>query len=309
MKIFGVRLSSVQYLVKEGFRNVWVNRLMSIASIGVLISCLLLIGAAVLFSVNVNNALGVIEKQNVIMVFLNDNVDAYSRQLIENELNENDNITDVTLVDKEQALRNLLDSKGQLSEEYFEELNQDNPLPDAFRVSIKNLKIFDETLDEIIDISGVDSIKEHRDITNFLIKLRQTVTVAGIGLIGMLLVISLFIISNTIKITMYVRKLEINIMKAVGATNWFVRIPFIIEGMALGIIAGIATLGILYYSYKGVLSAFDITLADFRPIAFGSIAWQMLAGFLVIGLAAGTFGSLISISKYLKKEGSEFSAL
>ena len=134
----------------------------------------------------------------------------------------------------------------------------------------------------------------------------HSVSIVSVGLVIMLFLVALFIISNTIRITMFSRKLEISIMKAVGATNWFIRWPFMIEGMILGTISGIVSLGVLWglYAVAEKVFAQTLSLIGFSLVPFSEYWWQILLVFVAIGLFTGGFGSLVSMAKYLKEQGS-----
>lgn len=304
-----MNFSSFRYLVKEGFRNVWANRLMSIASIAVLFSCLLLIGASVLFSVNAGSALNMVESQNVAMVFLKDDLSEEQIAQIGTKIKNTANISSCEFISKEEAFKRQLATMGEEEAAFFEGMEDMNVLPDAYQISVKDLSEYNTTLSAVKAIDGVEEINGQSGLAETLSSVRRAVTIVGTALIAMMFLISLFIISNTIKITMYSRRLQISIMKAVGATDWFVRVPFVIEGMILGILSGLLTLGVLYYIYKALLVYLNGTISGFQFVPFGSVAWYLLAAFILIGVIAGVFGSLISIGKYLKREGSDFSAV
>lgn len=304
-----MNFSSFRYLVKEGFRNVWANRLMSIASIAVLFSCLLLIGASVLFSVNAGSALNMVESQNVAMVFLKDDLSEEQIAQIGTKIKDTANISSCEFISKEEAFKRQLATMGEEEAAFFEGMEDMNVLPDAYQISVKDLSEYNTTISAVKAIDGVEEINGQSGLAETLSSVRRAVTIVGTALIAMMFLISLFIISNTIKITMYSRRLQISIMKAVGATDWFVRVPFVIEGMILGILSGLLTLGVLYYIYKALLVYLNGTISGFQFVPFGSVAWYLLAAFILIGVIAGVFGSLISIGKYLKREGSDFSAV
>ena len=150
-----MKASSFRYLLKEGFRGFWVNRLMSLASIGVLIACMLLIGAAVLVSININSIVGYVEDQNEMVVFVQDDVPESDVDDIEEQLNQTDNLTDVIFVSKEEALAQTLESVGE-QDEFFEDLKDQNPMPFSFRVKVDDLSKLAETQQAIEQIDGVD---------------------------------------------------------------------------------------------------------------------------------------------------------
>lgn len=347
-----MKLRSVSYLSKEGIKNMWANRLMTVASVGVLVACMVLIGLAILVSLNLNVAIGNLEKQNVIRVFFNDKTsviygnasekynpensqstssnednkidfdaipeDAY---LIHNEkeakelcerLAKIDNVANVEYVSAEDALKEVKES-GQLPEgsaEYFDfDDEYGNPISCGAVVTLEDMSVFSETLKTIESVKGVDATQSHADIANKINAIKNGVTIAGVWIIAILLIISLVIVSNTIRVTMYSRKLEISIMKAVGATNSFIRLPFIIEGVMIGLVSAVISMGILYFCYRVAIEAICSALGNMEAISFLSVFPLILGVFTIIGVLSGVVGSVIMIRKYLKKEGSEFTAI
>ncbi len=298
------RRGRLGYLTKEGFRNIWVNHLMSIASIAVLMSCLVMMGSAFMVIVNVNNVMSEIESQNVVMVYLKDEVTGDKLDTMREQITLMQNVKKCDYVDKETAFKEQLDELG-TDATYFEGV--DNPLPDLFKVSISDMTQFDKTVSELEKLNGVDSVRDNRDIAQTLVKIRQTIFYISIGVIAVLMLISLFIIANTVRITMYSRRLEINIMKSVGATNWFIRWPFMVEGMVLGAISGVLSLAIVWGVYRLIQPSVSSMLAmvsrGFTVVPFTGYAVYLLVAFLAIGIVSGGIGSLISIQKYLKERG------
>ena len=295
-----MKFSSIRYLMREGFRNLWQNRFMAIASIGVLVSCLLLTGGAYLIFANIDHIFDWVYEQNVVVVFAD-------QECTEEEIIQlGEKIQSITYVasvyhrSKAELLEDLADS---MTGAIFEDLIVDIPLQYAFVVSFVDLSKFDATLMQLKEIPHVESVANNSDLADQLTKVRQIVLAVGGWIIGILLLVSLFIIANTIKLTVYNRRLEIYIMKSVGATRAFIRTPFVIEGIVLGLLSGMLSYGILYFVYDrltGMLT-FDNQMFDLLP--FSSVWWIMLIGFLSAGVLTGMCGSAISMGKYLKEEG------
>ena len=273
---------------------------MSIASIAVLMSCLVMMGAAFMVIVNVNNVMAEIESQNVVMVYLKDE----GITELQEKITLMQNVKKCEFVDKETAFKKQLEELG-TDATYFKGV--DNPLPDLFKVSVSDMTKFDSTVSELQKLDGVDSVRDNRDIAQTLVRIRRTIFYVSIGVIAVLLLISLFIIANTVRITMYSRRLEINIMKSVGATNWFIRWPFMVEGMVLGAISGVLSLAIVWGVYRALQSTVTQMLTmvsrGFTIVPFTDYAVYLLVAFLAIGIVSGGIGSLISIQKYLKERG------
>lgn len=350
-----MKMTSVKYLVGEGFKNAWVNRLMSIASVGVLMACMILMGIALIFSENINVALGNLEKQNVVMVYMKDyswalygeedksaeetssesnssetasentesadkNGISSSDYVIHNEdeakalcdeIKKLPNVDTVEYISSEQGLNETTDRLLGSYKDDFDFLHEEygNPISASARVTMKSMEQFDETVSSIEKLEGVSNVRSFGTLADTILNLRNGITVAGFWIIAILLIISLVIVSNTIRITMYNRKLEIGIMKAVGATDAFVRIPFVVEGIAIGLISAILAEGLLYFIYRVGTESIAEMLKTSSVVPFSEMWLPLLGIFALLGVSAGALGSFIMIGKYLRKEGSEFTAI
>lgn len=296
---------SFGYLTKEGFRNLWSNRLMSFASVAVLLSCMIMIGSAFMLLVNIQSVIDSIENKNVIMVYVKQDADEAAVQKLGEEIRALKNVSGCEFVDKETAFKNEIDELG-TDATYFEGV--ENPLPDLYKVSVDDMVNFDSTADALQKLDNVESIRDDKDVATVLINIRSSVTYISFGIIILLMLVSLFIISNTIRITMFSRRLEISIMKSVGATNGFIRWPFVIEGMLLGIISAAISLGAVWGVYEIIKSSIASMLGNVMDIGdnlveFKEYALLILAAFLVIGILSGVVGSMVSIQRYLKEQG------
>lgn len=314
-----MKMRSFRYLVGEGFRNVWANRLMSLASIGVLVACMLITGVAVVLTINVDEYLGDLEKQNVVMVYFADEQnpgkdgetvsDQEAEKITKETIAKMNNVASAEFISREKGLEGLLSDMGEEYEALFDYVGDDNPLPNAARVKFKDLSKFDKTVKALEKVEGVKNVRHQRELAKKITGIRQTVSIASIWIVALLLVIAVVIVCNTIRITMYNRKLEISIMKAVGATDSFIRFPFMVEGVVLGLIASLFTTGLLYAVYRVAISEFERVMAGFSAIPFRTFALPLFGAFALIGVAVGLLGSRFIIAKYLRKEGSEFRAL
>ena len=295
-------MSGFGYLIREGFRSIWSNRIMSIASICVLVSCLVLTGAAELISVNIEKEVDSVGKTHETTVYIKDGASDLEAVYIGKNLEKLDNITSVRFYPKEDAINEFKDS---LPEAVFENVNGDNnPLPDAYIIAMDDLSKYDQTIDAILKVDGVDSINNRSELARKLTDISNLVSYISLAIVVALTIISLFIIANTIRTTMYSRRFEISIMKSVGATNAFVRLPFVVEGMVLGFISAIIGTGVLYVVYEGVMSAVN-SFVKISTIPFSDVYLQVGGIFIVAGVVIGAFGSFISMRKYLKMEGNE----
>ncbi len=303
--------SSIRYLFKEGFRNTWTNRMMSIASICVLMSCLVLMGCATMIFLNIDSLLGRIEEENVVMVYIEDDTTASDLKQMEKSLNEIRNIKEVEFIAKEVAWQQQLDTMEESHAAYFTELSSEIPLPNAYKITIDDLSLFDDTINNIKKLDHIETIRENKDLAKKLVSIRHGIEIIAVVIVAVLLAISIFIISNTIKLTVYSRRLEISIMKSVGATNGFVRLPFVVEGMILGIISGVISLGLVWAFYEFAIRQFKdlINSLNLTALNFADYSLVMLGAFVAIGILTGVGGSIITMGRYLNKEGSEISGV
>ncbi len=293
--------ASLGYLTREGFRNIWVNRLLSLATVVVLVSCLIIVGSGSLIFLNINAVLDLIEGQNIVMVYVNDDAGDEATKALGAELQALDNIETVEFVSKEEAFERQIESYGDKAA-LLEGLSADI-FPDAYKVTVSDLELFDATVSKITKLDNVLQIHENSDLAGKLASVRNAVTYISAGIVAILFFVSLFIVSNTIRITIYNRRLEISIMKAVGATNTFIRWPFIVEGILLGIFSAVLALVLQYaiYSVAAIWLENVLSMLGGSVVSFLDYIWYIFGIFAFIGVVIGVFGSIISLNKYLKE--------
>lgn len=291
-----MRFNTFRFLVKEGFRSLRQNFFMSAASVLVLVSCLLITGCAYLVYENVEYAFDWAYQQNVVVAYASDDVTKERAAAIKTELEALQNVAHVEYISKEALLDRYKDEFGDL----LEDLEADNPLQDAYVISFADLTMFDETVSLVKAVEGLGKVDYDQALSQTLVKVRNVVLTVGVWVIALLLVVSLFIIANTIKLTVYSRRREISIMRSVGATQWFVRFPFMVEGIILGSASGALSYGLLLGIYEVVRQNFTFN-SSLELIPFTMVWWQLLLGFLVGGMITGALGSTVSIGRYLKE--------
>ncbi len=296
-----MRFNTFRYLVKEGYRSLRKNLFMSAASVLVLVSCLLITGCAYLVFENINHGFEWAYQQNIVVAYSVQGATNEQNTAIQTAIEGMDNVAEVTFESKEELLDRYSAEFGEL----LDDLKEDNPLQDAFVVRLKDLEQFDDTVAGIQAVEGVDTVSYNADLSNLLVRVRNIVLHVGGWVVLLLLLVSLFIISNTIKLTVYTRRLEIHIMRSVGATAAFIRFPFMIEGAILGLTAGVLSYGLVFAVYQVVCHYFPAT-AMFGLIPFSAVWFPLLVGFLVGGMVVGLLGSSISTGRYLKEQGSSF---
>lgn len=301
-----MRLHNFTYLLKEGARNVVSNKLMSLASIGVLMACLLLIGSATLFSLNVNSIVRYVEQQNEVVAFLEEDLTREDVQVLELTLGQMDNILETTYISKDAALEQQKADIGPEFEGLLDGLEDDNPLLDRFILRVGDPSRIENTVAALRATDGILKVNAATEVSYILAGLKQAVTVAGMTIVAILVVVSVVIITNTIKLTVFSRRKEINIMKYVGATDLFIRMPFLVEGMLIGLLAATLAFLMLGYGYTYLLEwigenyAVQLPLVIDNAIDFWEFAPQLLAGFAGLGVFIGVVGSGVFVRKYLK---------
>lgn len=299
--------SNFSYLVKEGFRNIYANKMMSLASIGVLIACLLLIGSSLLLTVNVNEFVGFIESQNEVVVFIFDSYTLEDLEGMDEDIRALENVASVQFVSKEDGLKEWIAGLGDTADEgLFDALVYDNVMPHSYRIKIADLELLDETLDKIYDFPSVESISAPVEVAQTVLAIRKMINTASVAVISILALVALVIVGNTIRLTVFTRRKEIGIMKYVGATDFFIRMPFIVEGFMLGLISACVSFLILWGGYSALLSGMQgsqtgwIGLVMENMVPFNKIALKMFLGFSLSGVLIGMLGSNVFLRKYLK---------
>lgn len=295
--------SSIKYLLKEGLRNTWVNRLMSFASVGVLTTCLMLVGFAYLLTVNLDGMIGVIEQQSTIEVYLMDSATDEQTEQLMSDIEKLEYVESVKYISKQQALEDYAERLG--NKDLLNSLENDNILPASLRISISDLEQMDSVISTVKSSSIYEGHNEPTNVADTIINLRSTITWFGVVVVIALVVVSLVIISNTIRASVFARRKEIGIMKQVGATNNFIRIPFIAEGVFLGLLAALVSFVLIWIGYVGVVNVLTANASAFLQsmfasiIPFPSLAWELLLAFALAGSCTGALGSLISLRAHL----------
>ena len=299
-----MRTSNVTYLVKKGISSIWKNFLMSFASFCILMVSLLLVSCAVLLMMNVNKIMSNIEDTNEITIYLKEDISDKQVEHIKSVLEKNQDITDVKYYSNEQALDDFRDNMAEYSEllDYLDK----NPMPETFLVRVKDLSKIRHVVNTVNDIEGVEQTKAPYDFASVLVQIRNTFTLIGGAVLIALVVVSIVIVSNSIRTSVFARRNEISIMRYVGATSGFIKAPFFVEGMFIGILAGAAAWGLTWLIYDSVFALFSADLTVWQMFGFygltpfGDIMWYVLAVNCAAGALLGAVGTVFSTGKYLK---------
>mgnify|MGYP004672973755 FL=1 len=294
-----MKLNRYGYLIGEGFRNIFTHGFMSFASVTIIIACLIVMGSFTLLDININEIIEDIGDQNQILAYVDEDMTAQEATAqIQAKLEAIDNVASVNFVSRSEARKTFLEK---YDESYMEGLN-DEVFRHRFVIQLVDLSQMDATTAAIEGVSGIVKVNAPTAFANKFISVRNVVSVVSLVLIAILGFVSLFIMSNTIKLATYGRREEIAIMKMVGASNSFIRCPFVVEGLILGIVGG----GLAFLAQWGLYKALEAKVAQSLAISFIQIVpftqvWAVvLAAFLAVGILVGAVGGVIAIRNYLK---------
>lgn len=300
-----MKASSATYLVGQGLKSIWRNRMMSFASFCIILVSLLMVGMSVLTTINLNRIIDGIEEQSEAAVTIKDDITEEQRTELENKIKGLPNVATVTFYSKDDAWQSMKEDMSDEQQDLFRYADE-NPLPDTFRVTVKDIRIMADTSIQIGTFDNVDSVKSPTQFADVLVSIKNILSIIMTAVIAALIVVCLIIISNTTRASVFARRKEINIMKYVGATNTFIRIPFFIEGMVVGVFAAGAALLLTKFAYEGVYSIFknDMSLWSILGVdnlyPFSKMAMRVTVAYLVSGAFIGAIGTSISASKHLK---------
>lgn len=298
--------SSFKYLARQGLHSMVKNRLMSVASIGVLTVCLLITGVAGLFTLNVGSLMDYLGSQNETVVYLDEDLTEEGLAAVDSALRSISGLREVTYVSKDEALDRMKESMGDNAYLFDVFEGSENPFLANYRVVLDDVSDLPEIQPQLEAIEGVSSVGAPMQLSQMFTTVHQGVSLVCVILVAVLGFVSVVVISNTIRLTVFARRKEINIMKYVGATNGFIRLPFFVEGVTVGLIAGaistVLVLGgyqlLLVYAVK--LPGFWGTLLAGTLLPLSEVWYLVLGGFVVFGMLIGSIGTASSIRKYLK---------
>jgi len=286
------------YLFREGFRSIGTHGFMSFASVTIIMACLIIMGSVSLLSLNVDSAIEKLENQNEVVAIIDEALSEEQAKSLEASLLTIENISDVEFVNRAQAMTNFMSN---YSEDLMDGIDE-TVFRHRFIIHLVDISLMNETKLSLEEIPGVVKVNCQVSYAKAFVSLRNIVTVISLILIVILVFVSLFIMSNTIKLATYGRREEIAIMKMVGAGNSFIRLPFVVEGLVLGIIGG----GLAYLAEWGLYELVTgklvtmLTGSFINVIAFDSISIYVFAAYMAISVFVGVFGGVYAIKNYLK---------
>ena len=301
-----MKFSSFKYLFRQGWNNFKGNRLMSVASVGVVTSCLILVGICGSLVLNVNSFVQYLGAQNEVVIYMKDEATLENINTINSSLEKDEDVSDFKFVSKDEALKEQMEYMGRYESLLSGYQGDNNPLPASFRVHLADLTRLEPVSMEFSAFEGVDYVSTPTELAGVLITLKNVTYYAGLAILVILVMVSMVVISNTIRLTVFARRREISIMKYVGATNGFIRMPFIVEGLLIGTISAAITFAVVaggyvyLFNYITTQATGFIAMLSMCMVPFSSIWPVMLIGFVGFGWLIGGMGSAFSMRKYLK---------
>ena len=297
-----MKIRTMNYMLKQSFVSIWRNRGMSVASVASVMASLTVLGVIITIVLNVNNLSEIAQMQfDTIQVFLDEELGTSDISDLGEKIGSIKGVNFLDYETKEEALNRMKEQWGDKG--YLLEVLEENTLPNSYIIHLENIEVADDVVKNLNTLEGIEEIKYHKEILDTMMGIANFVRTIGLALIIVLILITMFIIANTIKLTLNARRQEINIMKYVGATNWFIRWPFFIEGIVLGLIGSVIALGIVYFGYEYV---FDLISNKFHMmlsiqiVPVKEMINRTLPIFTVLGAGIGALGSILSLRKHLR---------
>lgn len=300
-----MKISSFRYLVNQGFKGIWKNRMMTFASFCILLVSLLMVGLSCLVALNLTRVIGGIEGRSEIVVIVEDGTSDGDMAALEQKLKDIPNVNTVSLYTKEEAWENMLKGMSEEEKDFFQYAD-DNPLPDTYKITVNDIEIMTDTTTQIETFDFVESTQSPTAFADILISIRRIFSIVAFCVVLALVVVCLIIISNTTRASVFTRRKEINIMKYVGATNAFIRIPFFVEGMIVGLVAAGGALLLTKFAYEGVYNIFNDNFSIWSILgmqnlySFDELKLYICGAYLIAGALIGAVGTSISTGKHLK---------
>ena len=294
-----MKISTLEYFVREVFNSLKRNNWMSVASVGTVAVSLFIFGMFLMLVMNMNKMVESLESQVQIKVYLKDNFSRDDARALELDLKNMQGVEKVTFIPKEEAMEKFKERLGD-QKTLLEALDDTNPLPDSFEVMLIQPELVKTAAEAIEKYEGVEAAKYGQDVMEHLFDITRLIRIFGFALMFVLALATLFIIANTIRLTVFARRKEIAIMKYVGATDWFIRWPFVLEGMVMGLFGSLIASIILRFSYAGITAKIYSTLAFFPLIPEYPFLDYVTCVVMLGGMIMGAIGSAVSIKRFLK---------
>lgn len=295
-----MKISTLKYFSIDALKSLKRNKTLSIASIITVALTLFMFGTFLIAMLSANKIVKNVESKLEVKVFLKEKISQTDKDTIEQNLRKIDGVVEVQFETKEKSLQNLKDQLGKENQDLVIGFDKENPLPQAYVVRVRESEIIKTVIENTKGKPGIEQVVVNKELIERIDALTKNIKWIGIVALVILIPISLLLIGNTIKLAVYSRKKEIEIMKYVGATDWFIRWPFIIEGIIIGLIGSIVSSGLLHYSYKFIYHKISSSIDMLNLMTPGYILHNVLWIFILSGILIGGLGSILSMRKFLK---------
>lgn len=295
-----LKFRTIKHLIKEGIAGIWENRLMSFAATGTIVLCLIILGLSYSIAANVDYLLKQVESTIGITAYIDTNLEQAAITALKNKIEAIPHVTIVSYISKDEALASF--SEDQSIKNIMDQFKEDNPLPASFEIhmdELENQESIVKSLEQYIELE----LSYFQTETPMLVQLGKSIRLISVVVIACLTLVGILLMSNTIKLTVYIRRKEINIMKYIGATDWFIRGPFIVEGIAIGLIGAVIPIFIILGAYKWftqtIYASFSLMMESVKLQELTVILANFIPMSLIIGISIGVIGSGIAIRKHL----------
>ena len=295
-----MRFSKIRYSFSEARKNVFRNGLMSIASLFTIAACLVILGVFAIITMNLNSFTGKIEDQCEVQLYINLGTSEERVDKIGEEIAEIANVKEAVLYTKDEMYKYVKDDMFAGNEDLLEGLEDDNPFGDSYRITLESIEDTEETVALLEQIPDVEKVVNKQNVVNMVLNLSKIIRRFSIAVMIVLLIIAIVIISNTVRLTVFNRRKEINIMKYIGATNRFIKGPFLLEGLIIGFFGAILAFLLVFWGYYALLEYMrNINIGNIELIGIWQVSPAIAGLFIVFGCLIGVIGSGISMRKYL----------
>ncbi|MCD8116335.1 MAG: permease-like cell division protein FtsX [Oscillospiraceae bacterium] len=287
------------YLIREGFKSIVTHGFMSFATVTIIVACLVIMGSFTLIAVNVASMLDDLESENEMIAYVEETLTEEEARALQSEIEYISNVSSCEFVTREEAMEEFASQYD--DDSLFEDVDS-SVFRHRFIIYLNDISLMEDTKDAVEDITGIAKVSAYLEVAEGFVTVRNVMSAVSLVLIVVLVVVCVFIMSNTVKLATYSRRDEIAIMKMVGASNWFIRFPFVVEGLVLGLLGGLLAYFLEWGIYDVVANRIMSGLMGslLSVVSFSAMSLYVLVIYLAVGLVVGVFGSSVAIRNYLQ---------
>lgn len=292
-----MRSGKISYFISEGVHNSLKNGWMTLASVGVLVACLLIMETFLSLSLNISHIIETVSEENEIVVFLDEDLTDEQVAAVGDQIRALEGVRQTVFTDRNKAFEEYKENATWDSNSLLDSM--ENPIRNSYSIFLTDIGLMSQVMDELKGVDGIATIRGREDVSEKLVQLKRVLSVVMLWFFAVLLGVSLFIIANTVKLAMFARRKEINIMKYVGATDGFIRGPFLVEGVLIALLGSSIAWVMQRYLYLYIVQKVFAGVSFLELLSFSSMSLLLALCCIGGGLVVGVFGSVISIRKYL----------